>query len=66
MGKELLKENSNVIFLTVIDTTLHFIINILFSGAKISAIQLLIGKNPFEFGKKTLIWYWEWGLISAP
>ena len=26
----------------------------------------VIGKNPFDFGKKTLIWHWEWGLISAP
>ena len=25
----------------------------------------MIGKNPFELGKRTLIWHWEWGLISA-
>ena len=28
LGKELLKENSNVIFLTVIDISFHLIINI--------------------------------------
>ena len=38
-GKELLKENSNVIFLAVIDATFHLIVNILFSGAMISALQ---------------------------
>ena len=40
LGKELLKENSNVIFFN----TLHLIINILFSGGMISALQ----KNPLR------------------
>ena len=53
-------------FLTVIDTTFHLIINILFSGAMISALQLYDWEKSFWIGKNPLIWHWEWGLTSAP
>ena len=66
LGKESLKESSNAIFLAVIDTTFHLIWHKDFVfRINVKCTTNIIGKILLNW-EKTLIWHWEWGLISAP